>query len=254
MRKVTVKVASEQRETHKTLWQNQKVKHNSQLLRVPLRALLPLNNCLVVVLRGSSKRKFACNRCHEVGHLAGNCPHPLKTTKLPEAPGRSDNSRSRVAAVEASYVADDLTVEQLEELLSRKRLTEEQKGLKDNLGTVSAVTASATEIGAIGPTLFLDVLIEGEKVEGQLWITYYNHFPQSTPFHCQKHAMSRMRTSQTDTTRAQAVWKRRQKRAGHHSSDKLTIEADGKSACVPVFIQPAMPTRNECCTILRPVV
>lgn len=69
---------------------------------------------------GGPKRKFACNRCHEVGHLARNCPHPLKTTKLPEAPGRSDNTRSRVAAVEASYVADDLTVEQLEELLSRK--------------------------------------------------------------------------------------------------------------------------------------
>ena len=114
------------------------------------------------------KRKYSCHQCHEVGHLACNCPHQFKTSKPPEAPGRSDNSRSCVAAVEANYIADDLTVAQLEELLSRRRLAEEQEGLKSNLGAVSAVTASATEIGAVGPTLFLDVSIEGEKVEAMV--------------------------------------------------------------------------------------
>ena len=117
---------------------------------------------------GGPKKKLACHQCNEVGHFARNCTHSVKTTKSNEAPGRSDNTRSCVATVETSYVADDLTVEQLEELLSRKRLIKEQKGLKENIDTISAVTASNMEIGAVGPTLFLDISIEGEKVEAMV--------------------------------------------------------------------------------------
>ena len=46
-----------------------------------------------------------------------------------------------------------------------RRLVEEQKGLRD---TVSAVIASTTEIGVIGPTLFLDTSVEGEKMEAMV--------------------------------------------------------------------------------------
>ena len=43
-------------------------------------------------------------------------------TELHEAPGQSDNSCSHVAVVEANYVADELTDEQSEELLSSRQL------------------------------------------------------------------------------------------------------------------------------------
>ena len=45
-----------------------------------------------------------------------------------------------------------------------RRLVEEQKGPRDTVSTV----ASTTEIGVIGPTLFLDTSVEGEKMEAMV--------------------------------------------------------------------------------------
>ena len=189
---------------------------------------------------GVSKKQFTCYRCHGVGHLARNCTRPPRSAKQQESPGRSDTSNSRVSAVEASHIADDLTVEQLEELLSRKRLVEEQKGLKDKLSTVSAVTASATDVGAIGPTLFLSVSIEGEKVEAMVDCgSPTTIISRSLLYSIARNMQSQGRKPPELTRPVLKLYGKDGKRELVITAQTtLTIEADGESACVPVFIQP----------------
>ena len=122
-------------------------------------------------------------------------------------------------------------------MLSRRQLAEEQEGLKSNLGAVSAVIASATEIGAVGPMLFLDVYVEGEKVEAMV-----DCGAPTTIISCRLLHSVAKNMQQQEPELKRPVLKlygrdgKRELVITAHTN--LTIEADGKSACVPVFIQP----------------
>ena len=63
----------------------------------------------------------------------------------------------------SSSQVDDLTVEQLDELLTRKQLSQEQHLLTSDPDAVStsAITASTPEAETVGSTLFIEVSIEG---------------------------------------------------------------------------------------------
>ena len=84
-----------------------------------------------------------------IGHIARNC-HEKKGRRRAEAIGRN---RSTVA---------DITDQQLEQELANRRLTKEQSLLTNpepsNVGTVNTVE------GAVGPTLMLELFVEGLQV------------------------------------------------------------------------------------------
>ena len=124
--------------------------------------------------------------------------------------------------------------------MSRRRLAEEQEGLKSNLGAVSAVTASATEIGSVGPTLFLDVSIEGEKVEAMVDCGSPTTIISRSLLHSVAKNMQRQGREPPELTRPvlKLYGKDGKRELVITAQTNLTIEADGKSACVPVFIQP----------------
>ena len=121
--------------------------------------------------------------------------------------------------------------------MSRRQLVEEQKGLRD---TVSAVTASTTEVGVIGPTLFLDVSVEGEKVEAMVDCGCPTTITSRSLLHAIARNMQRQGCKPPELTRPvlKLYGKDGKSELVITAQTKLTIEADGKSACVPVFIQP----------------
>ena len=144
--------------------------------------------------------------------------------------------------------------------MSRRRLVDEQKGLRD---TVSAVTASTMEIGVIRPTLFLNVSVEGEKVEAMVDCGCPTTIISHSLLHAIARNMQRQGHEPPELTRPvlKLYGKDGKRELVITAQTKLTIETDGKSACVPVIIQPdsdrlktAMPTRNECRSILRPAI
>ena len=96
---------------------------------------------------------IVCFNCSQPGHIAKNCRKPKKG---PEANGRS--KPSNVLGVVA-----ELSDEQLEKVLAERKLAKEQqlmngKESEGNTGTVNVVN------GAVGPTLMLELCVEGLKV------------------------------------------------------------------------------------------
>ena len=103
------------------------------------------------------QRGMFCWGCREAGHIKRNCP------KKAEAPGRSKVANT--AAVEASPNAkvDDLTEEQLEQMLADRRLLREQSLLHGS--ATNTVFAEDDDLPAVGPILLLDVSIEGVLIK-----------------------------------------------------------------------------------------
>ena len=63
---------------------------------------------------------------------------------------------------------EDLTEEQLKVLLSQRKLTKERQ-LESTQGCVDTVTAKQAKVGdAVGPTMYIDLKIEGVKVEAMV--------------------------------------------------------------------------------------
>ena len=84
-----------------------------------------------------------------------------------EACGHSTGeATSYTSTIESNLKPDELTEEQLEDLLSQCRLQREQALLSDSISTASSVTASETEKDsrAVGPTVYINLLINGEPV------------------------------------------------------------------------------------------
>ena len=102
--------------------------------------------------------------CSNLNHLARNC------TKQPraEASGRSgqvSRTAQLTAAVQSPKV-ENLTEEQLETLLNQRRLAKEKQLLMETQSSVDTVTAKQTKVrNAVGPTMYIDLEIEGVKVE-----------------------------------------------------------------------------------------
>lgn len=63
---------------------------------------------------------------------------------------------------------DELTEEQLEDLLSQCRLQHEQALLSSSTSTASSVTDSEKDSQAVGPTMYMDLIINGEPVRAMV--------------------------------------------------------------------------------------
>ena len=111
----------------------------------------------------------ACYHCGESGHYGRDCP-----ARGTEAAGKS----SKVSALTARS-AEDMTIPQLEELITSKRLAAEKAKIGQSTAEVGTVTSSISTSseadrmnnemdsfsGAVGPALYLEIKIEGYPVK-----------------------------------------------------------------------------------------
>ena len=174
----------------------------------------------------------------------------------PEAPGRYGASKSgttrhgppaRTATLTANTSPAELTEAQLEELLAKRRLERESQLLQQTstLGgiEVDTVTAGDSLSSAVGPTLLLALQVEGVQVSALV-----DTGSQSTIISRQLlHEIGKCLHSQgkplpeLEKPSARLYGKDGQK--GNRPLNitaqvTLNLVADGKSASVPVFVQP----------------
>ena len=102
-------------------------------------------------------RKKGCFTCGDFGHIQRNCPK-----WRPEATGRSGKV-SALAATERRESVDELSIQQLEQLLAKKRLKAEQTQLCKGVSKIETIASDAAN--AVGPIVYLDVIIEGHPVK-----------------------------------------------------------------------------------------
>lgn len=193
----------------------------------------------------TQKRAFhgICHRCQQYGHLARNCPGPLSGKNAQEARGRSAaGTTSRTSTVESNLKPDELTEEQLEDLLSQRRLQREQALLSDGTSTASSVTASEKDSRAVGPTVYIDLLFNGEPVRAMV-----DTGAQSTIIsRSMLHAIGRRAKSEgcplpvleQPSVRLFGKDGKGGRELTITAELQVTLEADCKSTCVSVFVQP----------------
>ena len=111
------------------------------------------NKELEATERGQRRRnsRVQCKACFRYGHIAS--PRRDRSKRRTEALGRSVIPRALVTTSE-------LTDEQLQEEIARRKLCKEQDSL-DSVSTIQVVTG-----GAVGPVMVMDVSVEGVKVKG----------------------------------------------------------------------------------------
>ncbi len=209
------------------------------------------------------KSSKVCFHCKQAGHIARDCP---QRGRQPEAPGRSQGSRgitgrkpgSTVSAshsnavdvtqefnlVEILPVIDNLSVQELEALLTEKRLQAERNKLPKNSGALNNVTVNSKDSPqAVRPTVSVRVEVCGVPIEAML-----DTGAQSTIISRELlHKIVRGRQAQgKDILTLQAPTARLYCKDGVKGGQEIVVTAqleveisiDGESANVPVFVQP----------------
>ena len=156
-----------------------------------------------------------------------------------EAPGRSDASRTAVVGQVPKL--DDFSDEQLKAVLTKRHLDHEQQLLLE-ASTTSAVSAVEDTKGAVGPTLYLDILIEDVPVRAM----FDTGAQSSIISHDVLHAIGRHLERQGCPLPAlREPCTTLFGKDGDKGPEILataqfdaTVEADAKTVCATLFVQP----------------
>ena len=183
----------------------------------------------------------ACYRCGSRGHLARQCP---KQAHRPEAPGHSSNHpTSRTAtlgAVSPPCHPEDLSEAELQELLARCRLRRERQLIEDDSVKTRVVTASDGQAGVVGPTLLLDLQIEGVPVEALVDTGSQSTIISRTTLHAiAKHLRENGHPLPKQEEPTVKLFGKDGQNGGREliitAQLNVTLEADGRSVTAPVF-------------------
>ena len=160
--------------------------------------------------------RCACYRCGSRGHLARQCP---KQAHRFEAPGRSSNHPTS------------------------RRLCRERQLIEDDSVKTRVVTTSDSQAGVVGPTLLLDLQIEGVPVEALVDTGSQSTIISRTTLHTiAKH----LRENGHPLPKLEEPTVKLFGKDGQNGGRELvitaqlnvTLEADGRSVSAPVFVQP----------------
>ena len=184
-----------------------------------------------------------CFICKRPDHLARNCP---EKKHWHEARGRTQpnkGSLSTVSAVKATSAAEALTTQQLEELLAERRLQEESALLESTSANVSAITAvekTTQEVMALGRTMYLPVMVEGVSIEGIVDTASPSTIISRSFLHVIGQCLHRQGKPLPALVKPSPYkfYGKGGEQLVITAQTKLTIEADGMSVVVPVFVQP----------------
>ena len=168
-----------------------------------------------------------CQACHRFGHIANFCK--FKQKKSAEAPGKSKESNSH-----AVTSVNELTSAELEQELSKRRLEGEQELLDASLkSNVQVVT------GAIGPSYWIEVLVEGVAVSAMVDTGSQSTIVSRSFLH---QVFKHMEREKKPLPKLEYPSTRLRGKGGHPidvtAQVKFTFSVDGRSIVTPVFVQP----------------
>jgi len=172
-----------------------------------------------------------CFLCQGTGHYKRDCPNRQ------EAPGRSKSTSSSTAGT----IAADLTEDELERLLTQKRLAKEGALMPSSNNTVSS--ASEGKAGVIGSLLEGEVEIEGVPVKALLDTGAQSTIISRPTLHAMaKHLKeNNLPKPELEMTTARLYGKdgKNGGRALYITAQvQFTVSLRSRSVTVPVFVQP----------------
>ena len=216
----------------------------------------------------NTTRERICYTCKQTGHISRYCP---QQGRHQEAAGRnqsitSRNQRtsglsytdfstsvrgqgsattSRNAAVHSTLVAlEDLSEHQLEELLAKRRLQNEQTLLTDSFGHMNVISASENSHSkAVGATVCLPITIEGVAVEALVDTGSQSTVISRSMLHkIARHVRSKGEPLPILEKPTVRLFGKDGAGGGRElvitAQLQANIEADGESTCVTIFVQP----------------
>ena len=180
-----------------------------------------------------------CWLCKKSGHLRRDCP--VRT----EAHGRTNTKTSKTSAVCTFPGASDLSVSQLEELLSQKRLECEKSELAEakDKSTTSAVNASEKQARAVGSLLEIRLNIGGLPITAMVDTGAQSTIISRSTLH---EVVNHMRETGQQVPPLELPTVRLYGKDGHDGGRELCITAQvslmfklkSRTVTVPVFVQP----------------
>ena len=173
-----------------------------------------------------------CHNCHRFGHIAKFCWDKRK--RGAEAPGKQKDSKTRLVSV------DELSDRELEQELSKRRLEKEQQ-----LASASAGSSVNVVTGAVGPSYWLQVTVEGLPVSALVDTGSQSTIISRSLLHkVFKHLKKNGKALPTLEHPCTKFKGKGGHAIGVTAQVLFTLAVDGKSTAVPVFVQP--DSEQEC--------
>ena len=173
-----------------------------------------------------------CHNCHRFGHIAKFCWDKQK--RGAEAPGKQKDSKTRLVSV------DELSDRELEQELSKRRLEKEQQ-----LASASAESSVNVVTGAVGPSYWLQVTVEGLPVSALVDTGSQSTIISRSLLHkVFKHLKKNGKALPTLEHPCTKFKGKGGHAIGVTAQVLFTLAVDGKSTAVPVFVQP--DSEQEC--------
>ena len=190
----------------------------------------------------SSNSQTERHRTHRKGRFRGGSRdnQPRRESRPPpEAPGRSDTSRTAVVGQVPKL--DDFSDEQLKAVLAKRHVDREQQLLIE-ASTTSAVSAVEDTKGAVGPTLYLDILIEGVPVRAMFDTGAQSSIVSREVLHAIGRHLGRQGRPVPTLRKPCTTLFGKDGDKGPEivvtAQFDATVEADGKTVCATLFVQP----------------
>ena len=175
-------------------------------------------------------RPDVCFYCGKPGHIAKYCFKKGRKGGGAEAPGRNSQPSKVLNTV------TDMTDQQLEQELANRRLSKEQALLTDPAPSSSSGNVNVVK-GAVGPTLLLELFVEGLKATAVVDTTCNSTIISRPMLHGIKRHLESL-GKPTPKLQLPCIPLYGKEGTKGKPQVELTFSCDGRKVTVPTFIQP----------------